>query len=258
MTGLFERARRRLASRLRRAKKHPFDVAYQVETSRLVPPGRIKSGGAEAMATNVGYVGSQPSIIRGCLALIPDLAAASFVDLGCGKGRACIVASEFPFRCVVGVELDAGIARRGSANARRIADRFPGRARIAIKLGDASRPELPDDGPCVIFLYHPFGEASVARLVAHLEAKIAAGQKIFVIYYNPVHCALLDASPKLARFYAARLDFAPDEAACAWSDNTHDSVVVYQGAGEPAYPALDGAQRTVTVTVPGLGADVCE
>jgi tRNA1(Val) A37 N6-methylase TrmN6 len=62
------------------------------------------------------YAGSQPSIVRAGIALLPDHNQYAFVDLGCGKGRALMVASEFSFARLVGVEIS--LSRRSRAATR--------------------------------------------------------------------------------------------------------------------------------------------
>ncbi len=68
------------------------------------------------MRNNINlYIGSQPSIMRRALSALGPVERYDFLDLGCGKGRALIVAAEFPFRAITGVELSpalAAIARR--------------------------------------------------------------------------------------------------------------------------------------------------
>jgi len=67
----------------------------------------------------------------------------TFVDVGAGMGRAVLLASEMPFKAVVGVELNAtltGIARRNAAVWRKA-----GRAHAPIRIvcGDAVVPGVP-------------------------------------------------------------------------------------------------------------------
>src|SRR5438874_1072661 len=77
--------------------KHAIDLKYGVETSSLVEPWGIRTGHCLIDAQNIGYAGSQPSIIHAVLATIPNKASSSFVDLGCGKGRVLVIASEYEF-----------------------------------------------------------------------------------------------------------------------------------------------------------------
>src|SRR4051812_17126229 len=76
---------------------HPFDRLHGIHTSGSDQIDRtLKSQPAFAQAHS--YAGSQPSIIRAVLSLLPGIERSTFVDLGCGKGRPLFVASEFPFR----------------------------------------------------------------------------------------------------------------------------------------------------------------
>ena len=86
------------------------------------------------------------------------------MDLGCGKGRALILASEHPFREVVGVELDGELAAVAARNAAIIARSSRGR-----RSGSWPTPPILPAGDLVVFLYNPFGEELVARAIANVE-----------------------------------------------------------------------------------------
>ena len=79
-------------------------------------------------------------------------------------GRAMLLAAEMPFRAVLGVELNptlVRIARRNFAMWRKA-----GRPRAPMRMvqGDAAEFRFPD-GPCVAFLFNPFGAAVMRRLL---------------------------------------------------------------------------------------------
>ena len=253
---MVEAAAERLCAMFRSVKPHPIDVECGIRTAGRVSPRRILTPEGGTVPTNVGYAGSQPSIIRRVLELLPNVEGAIFIDIGCGKGRACVVASEYPFAAIIGKEIGVALAAVARQNARRVAGRFPERTRIQIELGDALGQPLPGAGPCVVFLYNPFGEALTRTLIGRIEAAVATNRKVFVICYNPVYFALFDSSPILQRYYAERLEFTAAEAGCAEFDNSFDSVVVWQGRAGPSFPPLPGAARDVHVTVPNLAASV--
>ena len=95
---------------------HPFDRFYGTDTSGYVGVEQLPegtSGACHAMA----YAGSQPSVVRAALRCLPAAKDYSFIDLGCGKGRALLVASELPFKALMGVELNSGLARIAERNA---------------------------------------------------------------------------------------------------------------------------------------------
>jgi SAM-dependent methyltransferase len=211
---------------------HPFDLAHDTDTSGFVPAGDLAQLAREAARAHaLPYGGSQPSIIRTVLAALMPLDCFTFVDLGCGKGRPLLVASEFSFRGIVGVELSAPLAEIARHNAGTIARRFPHRTPIRVVLGDATRFPLPA-GNLVLFLYNPFGDEAIAKVVEAVNAALTDAQRtIYVVYYNPVAGHRLDLSPGLRRRFAATLPYAADE--LGYGPDAEDPVVVWQGGGAP-------------------------
>ena len=231
------------------ARTHPFDVEQGIETSGSVPGYLIKDDVSN-------YSGSQPSIVRHALGLIPDPERYALVDLGCGKGRVLAVASELPFQRVVGVEYSQTLARVAERNARILARRHPARTRIEVVVGDATSARLPD-GPVVVFLYNPFGEESTRRLVAHLEHAMRAGDReLYVVYYNPAWGQALDASPLLRRWYADLVPYADEE--IGYGPDAADTVVIWRDAAHADPPTAPGADRPLVVTIPGWRAALAE
>ena len=113
-----------------------------------------------------------------------------FVDFGCGKGRALYVASWYPFRQIIGVELDpqiASIARRNMARAR------GPRSLRAVQIidGDARFVELPDNLR-VAFFYNPFGGAVFRTVIERLKNRADNRQSpLRVIYANATESGTL-------------------------------------------------------------------
>src|SRR5262245_40427071 len=115
-------------------RRHPFDATYGVDTSGVVPSSECAP--TTTMASRISpYAGSQPSIVRATLAALPEHRAYTFVDLGCGKGRALIVASEFPFHKLLGVDISPRLTATARANAARIAGKYPARTPIEVETG---------------------------------------------------------------------------------------------------------------------------
>jgi len=230
---------------------HPFDRAHGTDTSGYVGTEDLPSSPFDASRQHV-YGGSQPGIIRSALGMLPSLEGFTFVDLGCGKGRPLLVATEFPFRDLVGVELSSQLAADAQKNAAVFRQRFPDRVPVRVENGDASIFAYPP-GHLVVFLYNPFGAEVIAKVVAGIEAALAAEERtIFVVYYNPVHGVCMDASPVLKRYFAATLPYADDE--LGFGPDEEDSVVIWQpiSAGRP----LAGADARIVVTRPGYRAEL--
>lgn len=227
---------------------HPFDAMHGTDTSGFVPIADLDHPEA-ACADAIPYAGSQPGIIRAALHALPRLDSFAFVDLGCGKGRPLLVASEFPFRDIVGVELSAPLVGIARHNADLIAQRFPQRTPIRIVLGDATRFRLPA-GNLVIFMYNPFGEAAVAKVAAAVNAAIDANpdRVVYVVYYNPVAGHRFDASPLLRRHLAATFPYGADE--LGYGPDADDPVVIWQGGPAPASVVDPHANSLIEIVDP--------
>ncbi|MDB6107093.1 MAG: hypothetical protein JWO52_7092 [Gammaproteobacteria bacterium] len=230
---------------------HPFDRLYHLNTGAFVASENLVSSPFDGGKPGI-YAGSQPSIIRAALRTLPVLESFAFVDLGCGKGRPLIVASEFGFRDIVGVELSESLARVARRNAALLQRRLPGRVPIRVQVHDASTYSYPG-GDLAVFLYNPFPEAVVDRVIAQLESLLISGpRRIFVIYYNPVHGHRFDASASFRRYFAAALPYAVEE--LGYGPDQHDAVVIWQaGTNLPAHPGADAAIR---VTTPDVRAEL--
>src|ERR1700712_657326 len=112
-------------------RRHPYDQAHGISTHGHVP-GWLLGSGAMSDAHNSGYAGCQPSCLREGLSSIPDPARFSYLDLGCGKGRSLAVATEFPFRRIVGGEIAPEIVAVSKTNASILARRYPDRATVEV------------------------------------------------------------------------------------------------------------------------------
>src|SRR4051794_20497061 len=114
---------RRIAHRFfpRAVPPHPFDLAYGIDTGGLIP---TETGAHSNAAHGTAYWGTAPSLLRGTLARwIETLNGTpytpsdyTFIDLGCGKGRPLMLASETPFARILGVELNPDLAAAAQRN----------------------------------------------------------------------------------------------------------------------------------------------
>ncbi|MFL5781166.1 MAG: methyltransferase domain-containing protein [Thermoleophilaceae bacterium] len=106
------------------------------------------------------------------------------VDLGCGKGQALLVAAQFPFRRVIGVE----IAEDWAEDARRNAERALPRLvcdDVRIDNSDALEWPIPDD-LSVVYMYCPFtGDLFRRALDRLLDARDSRPRPMRLVYNYP-------------------------------------------------------------------------
>ena len=132
-------------------------------------------------------------------ALAVDYSRFTFLDLGSGKGRALLMASDYPFRRILGVELVPELHRIARENIGKY--RSPRQLCRAIEscCGDASQFVFPGE-PLIIYLFNPFPQSLLRRVVANLEDSLRqCPRPVFLLYHNPLLEPVLAASPVLRR-----------------------------------------------------------
>jgi SAM-dependent methyltransferase len=155
----------------------------------------------------------------------------SFVDLGCGKGRAVMMASAFGFREVVGVELHAALA--GIAERNVGAWTAAGRAACPVRIvcGDATEFVFPD-GPCLLYLFNPFAAPVMERLVERIEADFRGPPGMLdLIYFNPESGHLLEAHGGFELLWTGTVALSEEDAAVDVVASADDLCSVYRWVG---------------------------
>lgn len=194
--------------------RHPFDEAFGVRTSGLVAGRHLKSGHRHDRHATA-YFAVAPSVFQALVrrwqrsrptGAIEDY---SFIDVGAGMGRAVLLAAELPFRRVVGVELNPTLARIARKNL--AVWRASGRAQAPTKIicNDAVDFRLPA-GPCLAFLFNPFGAPVMRRLLAAWSKTLSvavtghAGQ-LDLIYVNNEQENVLERQAGFARLFSGQI-----------------------------------------------------
>jgi SAM-dependent methyltransferase len=224
-------------------RKHPFDRAHGTDTSGFVY-GQEMLTGHPAEEHGSPYAGVQPSVLRTVLSTMPNLDRCTFIDLGCGKGRPMLIASEFPFRDIVGVELSPMLVKAARWNADVIAQRYPERTKIRVVEGDATVFPMPD-GDVILFLYNSFDHELTAKVAEGVKAALEAdsSRSIYVVYCNPASGDCFDGLAMLARRYARTLPYAPGE--LGFAEDAEDAVIVWQGGSAPPPEGLADAKIVI-------------
>jgi SAM-dependent methyltransferase len=204
-------------------RTHPIDRQLGTNTGGIYPPEAIEGLGPGA--GNLPYMGSQPSIVRRALREIGDVRNKRFIDIGCGKGRPMLVATEFPFREVLGCDLAEPLVEVANANATIIARRFPQRTAMRAYAQNALDMQLPA-GELVVFLFNPFGAAIMTQLLRKLEADLDARRltHLTVVYIYPICAHVFDGSSRMKRHFFESVPYAADEIGYG-TEARHDVVI---------------------------------
>lgn len=176
----------------------PFDQRYGIDAGGFIGWRTLHSG-QKSDAFNAGYLATFPEDVRSALSRIVLPHQYRFVDIGCGKGRAMIVASEFAFQEIIGVEISPVLVARGVENIEIVRARFPERSPMRVVHSDAVTFVCPS-GPLVLFLAHPFAAPVMRRFVKALTADLSSRpREAIIIYFNAKLASLFDEVAMLER-----------------------------------------------------------
>jgi hypothetical protein len=199
---------------------HPFDTRHGTDTSGLLPAHVIAFGTKASQDELTAYYGVAPSILEGVVdhwlqhtSPLHSIERFTFLDVGAGKGRALLLASQFPFASVEGIELNPSLTRIAQANIdlwQRDPQAAP-LAPIAIHHADATRYQLPDT-PTLAFLFHPFEAPLLRRFLRHIESHLALHPNALdLVYVNSEHGSLLDRHPAFTRLWEGRVPMSAED-----------------------------------------------
>ena len=161
----------------------------------------------------------------------PALEEYSFVDLGCGKGRAVMMASAFGFHEVVGVELHAALARIAEANVAVWSGAGRAVCPVRIVCRDATEFVFPA-GACLLYLFHPFTAPVLERLIERIAAQFAGRPGLLdLIYFNPEAGELLEKHGGFEVLWTGTVALSAEDALADSVASEGDLCSVYRWVG---------------------------
>lgn len=165
------------------SRSEAWDRAAGVETREIAEPSALTVG-AGSIEDGFTYIATPPRLVHAWLnALNVQLPLFTLVDLGSGRGRVLVMASERPFRRVLGVEFAAELHEAALNNIQR----FP-RARMRCTdvdsiYGDAASFVFPLD-PLVVFFNNPFSEQVMTSVIRNLASSYDQQPRPIVVVYQ--------------------------------------------------------------------------
>lgn len=132
-------------------------------------------------------------------ALELDFSRFTFIDLGSGKGRALLMASQYPFRRVIGVELLPDLNSIAQQNI--LAFKHEAQRCFALEsiCQDAREYEFPAE-PLLVYLFNPFVESGLEQVVGNLGQSLQEHpREVVVLYHNPLLENELASSPRFRK-----------------------------------------------------------
>jgi SAM-dependent methyltransferase len=164
-----------------------FDWEHRVDTTWANPSLRTR---LREIVSNGQYQPSDPYLFAEIMVEVATgalvgmaLSDFTFIDFGSGKGRVLLMAAEFPFRKIVGVELLPELHEIAARNV----EQYRGGEhanRIELWNGDARVFPIPP-GPLVVYMNNPFPAPVLGSVLANLSASLQTyPRKLLLAYAN--------------------------------------------------------------------------
>jgi hypothetical protein len=157
-----------------------YDLEYSVNTTRANINLRT-----QLMATLAGhpYFATEPWLFEQIMRALPeDLHEFTFVDLGSGKGRALLMASDYPFRHILGAEFLPVLHDAAKKNIEKYSSEQQQCKRIESLCTDARDLALPT-GPLVVYMFNSFPEPVFVKVLENLRRSVEENPRpVYVAY----------------------------------------------------------------------------
>jgi hypothetical protein len=207
---------------------HPFDAEFGTDTSGLIAAEDLVDSRRKRNIYNTGFYATAPSLFHQALGRLEiDFERFTFVDLGAGKGRVLLLASDYPFQQVLGVEFIPELTAIATRNisvyqppARRCQD-------VQCILSDVRDFVFPPV-PLVIFMWHPFVGPVFERVMANLEDSLRRDpREVHVVYLKPEFGHVVERIPSLQKLWERRLTMSEQDFAAYIFPDQSEVCVAY-------------------------------
>jgi hypothetical protein len=175
-----------------------FDVKHGVETTSRVHITDLKVDSANWVNVG-GYWPTPTGLAQEALEGLPiryqDFA---FVDFGSGKGRVLMLASEFPFREIIGVEFSPELHAIAQQNIMHYRSATQKCRSVKCECMDFTQFPIPS-GPMVAFMYNPSSEEIMLQLANSVaESFKQYPRELWVVYVTPTYSYIFESGKPLA------------------------------------------------------------
>ena len=136
------------------------------------------------------YQPTEPALFREMMESMSSLGIEfddfTFIDVGSGKGRALLMAADYPFRRVLGIELLADLHRVAQENIRAYKGESQRCFDVVAVAADARVFTFPA-APTILYLFNPLPEAALIEMMSNLEHSLLENPRtVYVLYHNPL------------------------------------------------------------------------
>lgn len=172
--------------------KYNLDTYSWVSNSELVKEDKIALHASEYQSVKV-------LALRKLLKKIDIKDKTVFLDIGSGKGRILLVASEFKFKEVRGIEFSKKLCDIAEENIKKYKEKVNTSTIFKIINQDAAKYKFRND-EAIFFLYNPFDQFIMKQVFDNISKSFYEHKRdITIIYAYPVNNAFLESYPNIQK-----------------------------------------------------------
>lgn len=110
----------------------------------------------------------------------------TFVDVGCGKGRVLMLAAEYGFKKVIGLEFSHELVQITHRNLEIFSRKHKCQTEFHVIKVDAA--DYKYDEIDIFYFFNPFGESTLKKVLSKIVKSVRKHKRkdIFIIYCNPI------------------------------------------------------------------------
>ena len=162
-----------------------FDFRYGTDTLRrekTVDPAVTSPNAANALH----YAPARSRYFRALMGRMVFPQGSVLVDVGCGKGKVVMMAMDYPFKKVVGIDFSDRLCKIARNNIATYCAKTTRTNTTEIHVCDAADYAIAPEQN-VFFLYDPFKEAVMQKFIGNLTESLERSPRcVWLIYYEPI------------------------------------------------------------------------
>lgn len=171
--------------------EHYFDWKYGIDTKIWVSHENLIAENNLAIHSGQ-YQPNCAFVVKKVLNRLQLSKDQTFIDIGSGKGRILILAAEYGFQNIKGIELSSNLSAIAESNIRTFKSKTNYSGQIQIINTDATKYkfEITDN---IIFMYNPFNGIIFEKVIDNIKLSLEKHpRQITIIYMNPTERQMLE------------------------------------------------------------------
>nr|RPI78206.1 MAG: class I SAM-dependent methyltransferase [Chloroflexota bacterium] len=165
---------------------HFFDLKYGTDTGGKIWTPKVAIS-VDYLEKGRSYKATRLKPIHTVLNELSLSRELPFVDVGSGKGRVLLLAMEYGFQKITGIEYSGALCKIAEENVRAYQKRTGSAADIRIYEMDATRYEFEGE-ESVLYLFNPLNHAGMEVFFYNVQRSLEAhDRELWIIYNNPKH-----------------------------------------------------------------------